>query len=155
MMEREELWMIFKVAENMYAINSGNILSIGALPDKIAHVPDTASYVRGIIRNRGRIVTLLDIRTLFAVKAMENEHYRSMVITLENSGGRAVGIIVDEIIGVEHLGEMYHDSTLDKMKHSQLLCGVASREQGDSLMLLLDERRVLAMGKKVEVPADV
>lgn len=265
-LDSENLWMIFKVANNLYALNSDQIKSIGTLPSNITGVPDGEPYVRGITKHRGKVITLLEMRVLFDNQTQEEEldafakmldvrkadhtkwvdtldksvksgtafplatdphkcafgkwydnfetnitnvqfhldkieephrllheaamhiehlvgedkeeqrieilqeaetvympkvialldetkeiikdHFRDMMIVMESDNERTVAIIVDEIIGVERLGERYSDTILEKMQHSELLGGVALREQDDALLFLIDEEKIFQLGQE-------
>lgn len=255
-MEKDDLWVIFKLAGSMYAINSCCIDGIAREPEQITTVPDTEGYVRGIVKHRGKITTLIDLRQVFELKttaqeyeefasviekaktahkswvdeflrcASENcpfhkekdphkcefgvwfdkyepgvssvkmrmekirephyklhklayrleqaaepselssqakqieteilkymdeskEHFkennRTMMITIRLQNDQSLALIVDEIAGVEQIGEVYEDTSLDKMEHSNLIKGAASTMDGKNLLLLLDEDQIYKM----------
>lgn len=267
----ENLWGIFKVAGNLYAIDSTYIEGITREPEKITGVPDSPDYVRGIIRIRDKVTTLMDLRLLFdepplakeyhdfsakmdegkeshikwmstlrecavenkiftlstnshqcdfgrwydtysspvsavmkqlkkleephaaihkeaelfnkylaspdpnlykadiedliqradayltrivtcldGAKQVFNDSFKTMVILLKGDSKRNLGLIVDEIIGVESIGEIYDDSTLDKMKHSALIRSVASDENNENLLLLLNEEKVFQLSDELK-----
>ncbi len=263
MEKSDELWVIFKLKGNLYAIKSDCIQGIFREPEKMTNVPDTESYIKGIIKERGNIVTLMDLRTYFGMHTVKEEYeefdgiieqaetahkkwvaelcrcadsccvfsmekdphhcafgrwydkyeaplntvqkrmerirqphydlhhlgveydreiskekpdeirlkgitaqakelqkkilttmeearetfkesYRTMAIELKLEEGN-LAFVVDEIIGVEHIGTIFEDSTLDRMKCSELINGVASTSDGKNLLFLIDENQISSL----------
>lgn len=79
-----------------------------------------------------------------------HDNRRTMMVTLKSNTKRDIALMVDEIVGVEKLGEIIHDDTLDKMDHSELIGGVALDISGENLLLLLDEERLFDLGHKLD-----
>lgn len=263
-MEKEDLWVIFKLAGDLYAVNSCCIEGIAREPEQITGVPEAEDYVRGIVKQRGKITTLIDLRKVFGIKStlqeyddfasvmekaktahrkwvnellkcvdeqchfcMEkdphrcdfglwydkyeppvaavrksldkiraphnrlhqlgkrydqellksnagsgefnqiseevkviekeilqcmdetkqhfNENNRTMMITVKLKNDQNLALIVDEIVKVEQIGQVYQDTTLEKMEHSELIGNVASTLDGKELLLLIDEDEIYHM----------
>lgn len=272
---KEILWGVFKVAGNLYALDSMKIAGISLVPKVVTPVPDAEVYVEGIIRFGGdKVVTLLSLRKLFGEKTEEEEwlefcemldsgkddhlkwvktlencvemgekvkletnphrcafgkwydayqapdsqiefelkkieephknlheaankiqriletskldeaekktecskildltrknclepisraledlkiatqnNKKTMMIILESEEERSVGVLVDEIVGVEYIGEYFSPDVLAKMTHSDILDGVAARTD-KSLVFLLDETKILELGNEIEL----
>lgn len=265
------LWLVFCVAGNRYAIDSSYVGGVLIMPDEIVGVPESEPYVKGIVKVRGAVISVLDMRTLFGYPTLEetaetfrkcmekgradhiewvdelracvserrlfqksadshqcafgrwldsyeapipvvnaklalidepheeihkialrvnqllgepdgevnhgalqravaeaeelkdrilnciraaetafHDSFRMMLVTLQSDNDRSIALLVDEIVGVEKLQEVVHDSTLDKMDHSELIGDVAMDSSGTNLLLLLDCRKVLDLGRKLE-----
>lgn len=264
--DADSLWVVFRVAGNQYAINSDDINGISKEPDKVTLVPDAKPYVKGIIKIRGNIITLLDMRTIFGFISLDRDYeefctwldglkqkhmewmeelthcvhskkvfaawkdaysqipgiayqsgrlnmdavrvlfdkanetskklkeeaaclenlakrdnplqdetegclkkaeqyllqilsyidkakeayqescHRMMVVIKSKTEQREIGLIVDEIVGVDKIGITFFDSTLDKMEHSSLIRAAASSREGEDLILLLDEKELFNLG---------
>lgn len=74
-------WIIFKVSQNTYAVNSTNVLSITSLEDEITAVPNIQSYIRGLINFRGNMIPLLDLKKIFKEDSLEKiiSEYSEMI----------------------------------------------------------------------------
>ncbi|WP_077612119.1 chemotaxis protein CheW [Clostridium sp. Marseille-P2415] len=146
-MDKDDLWVIFKVAGNMYAVNSGSIEGIDRVPEQVTAVPEAESYIQGIVKLRGKIITLIDLWEIFGVKPdkpadIPEDSCKTMMIMMKFEDEQGLALIVDEIVGVEQIGEIYHNTSLDKIGHSELVGRVASTLDGNDLLLLIDEKQV-------------
>ncbi|MEY8356423.1 chemotaxis protein CheW [Lachnospiraceae bacterium 54-53] len=149
-MDKDDLWVIFKVADNMYAVNSGCIEGIGMVPEQVTAVPEAEPWIRGIVKQRGKIVTLIDLWKVFGLKEIEREAIpgedsHTMMIMMRLKDDQSLALIVDEIVGVEQIGEIYHNTAVDKISRSELVGGVASTLDGNNLLLLIDEKQINLM----------
>lgn len=66
-------WVIFKINDFNYAINTDIIIAILNL-SHITKVPNSPDYMKGIINLRGEVLPLIDLRMLFNFKSLENEY---------------------------------------------------------------------------------
>lgn len=263
-MEKDDLWVLFRLEGSMYAVNSCCIEGIAREPEQITAVPEAEAYVRGIVKQRGKITTLIDLRKVFGIKATSEEydefsaviekaksahkkwvdellkcideecpfcmekdphkcefgrwydqyepsvtlvknrlekirdpHYRlhklgnqfdqelkkqtitegllkeigseaqniereilkcmddtkeyfiennrTMMITIKLHNNQSLALIVDEIVGVEQIGNIFKDTSFDKMEHSELVGNVAATMDGNELLLLIDEEKIYEM----------
>ena len=92
----------FTVANQEYAIPIEHVQEIVQVPEEIAHVPNSASHVLGVISLRDRLLPLVSLRQLFALPFQPlNEQNRIVVIHLPNDQERstrvAVGIVTDTV----------------------------------------------------------
>lgn len=67
-------WLIFKLKDDYYAINSDFIVTIMTLPKNIVAVPNYMDSCRGIFELRGDIIPLFSLRALFHMQAIEDEY---------------------------------------------------------------------------------
>ncbi len=65
--------ILFKVKNNIYSINSKNILSIMQLPAYEA-VPDAPAYVTGMFLFRKDVIPMLDLRSVFGIPTLQEEY---------------------------------------------------------------------------------
>lgn len=79
--EKNLPWVVFRINNCSYAINTDIIISILSLPSHITKVPSSPDYITGIINSRGEILPLIDLRTLFSFKSLETEYneFRQMI----------------------------------------------------------------------------
>jgi purine-binding chemotaxis protein CheW len=92
----------FKLGDETYGIAITKIREI-ILVGEITHVPETPSYVKGLINLRSTVIPVIDLRTRFALPAAElTPDSRIMVLHV---GSRTIGIVVDsvnEVLRVTH-----------------------------------------------------
>jgi len=72
--EIEFPWLVFKIKENLYTVNSRTITSIVMLPEKVTKVPNVPNYMLGLIHLRGNVIPLTDLRLLFNMKSITEEY---------------------------------------------------------------------------------
>jgi purine-binding chemotaxis protein CheW len=92
----------FTVESQEYAIPIEHVQEIVQIPEEIAHVPNSASHVLGVISLRDRLLPLVSLRQLFALPFQPlNEQNRIVVIHLPSEQERetrvAVGIVTDTV----------------------------------------------------------
>lgn len=79
-------WLIFKIGDSNYAINSKSIAFISNLPEIITSVPNTPEYVKGIVNSRDKVIALIELRSLFSMKSIDEEfkEFRDMIDARKN-----------------------------------------------------------------------
>jgi purine-binding chemotaxis protein CheW len=84
----------FRVADELFGVNALQVQEI--LPyQKIAPVPLSPDYIKGLINLRGQIVTVLDLRKRLGFASLENEIEGSNLIIASAQG--EMSLFVDEI----------------------------------------------------------
>ncbi len=66
-------WVVFKIKDNYYCVNSGDIATILRLPE-YEQIPTSPSYMTGIFPYRGDIIQMLDLRTVFGLPTQTQEY---------------------------------------------------------------------------------
>jgi purine-binding chemotaxis protein CheW len=133
-------FVTFSVADHYFGVPVGRVQDI-LTPDTIARVPLGPAEVRGLINLRGRIVTVIDVRTRLSLGEAAASGPRKCV-TVE-SEGEFYTLLVDGVGDVVSLSESSREpnpATLDP-----LWCEVASGvfRAGDRLLVTLDVERLL------------
>lgn len=108
-------YVTFMVADQMFGIPVLKVQDI-LVPDKIASIPLAPPEVRGSINLRGRIVTVIDVRTRLGLPCKEGEQIRGMGVTVEN-GHDLYTLFVDSVGDVISLARDLYEpnpSTLDQ-----------------------------------------
>ena len=90
----------FLLAYETYAIEIDWIAGACPLKD-ITSLPGTPAFVAGIINVRGRILSVIDIRTFFDLPAKGLTDLNKVIILQD--GMMEFGILVDEIIGTRSI----------------------------------------------------
>ena len=95
-----EKYLVFKLKNENYAIKILDVKEIIAMT-KITEVPNSPSYVKGIINLRGTIVPAIDLRSKFNFSEKEYDRQTNIVIGL--IGKEAIGLIIDQSTGVSNI----------------------------------------------------
>lgn len=134
-------WLIFKLNNNLYTINSKWITSIVIIPDDITFVPNVSEYMTGLIHLRGNVVPLIDLRKLFSMPTTDLKE-AEMVIVLERDNSFA-GLIVDEVISVGNITHFDETEEIKKMYKDGFIKGVAKGNKNEDVLLILDEEKIM------------
>jgi purine-binding chemotaxis protein CheW len=133
-------FVTFSVADHYFGVPVSRVQDI-LTPDTIASVPLGPVEVRGLINLRGRIVTVIDVRTRLSLGAPAPTGPRKCV-TVE-SEGEFYTLLVDGVGDVVSMNETCREpnpATLDP-----LWCDVANGvfRAGEKLLISLDVERLL------------
>lgn len=114
---------------------------IGLLP--ITRVPRTREYVRGVVNLRGRVIPILDLKSIFGMAATEPTSETCIVVVEVH--GNQLGILVDRVSEVADIGDedIEEAPEMGAGSHTDYLLGIA--KSGGRVVLLLDLDRVLSM----------
>lgn len=143
--EIEFPWLIFKLNNNLYTINSKMITSIVIKPDEITVVPNVSDFMTGLIHLRGNVVPLLDLKSLFKMSkvSVENDDdKKEMVIVLERDNS-FVGLVVDEVLSVEDIIAFEETDEIKKMVKDGFVKGVAKGSKSENVLLIIDEEKIM------------
>jgi purine-binding chemotaxis protein CheW len=138
-------FVTFEVAGQMFGVPVTKVQDI-LTPDAIAPVPGGPAEVQGLINLRGRIVTVIDLRTRLGLKR-DDKPGRGMCVTVENDG-ESYTLFVDRVGEVVTLPESLREegpATLDALWRD-VSDGVT--RAGDRLLVILDVARLLAFRPK-------
>lgn len=90
----QKQYIEFCVDRESYAIPISEIHEIIKMQE-ITEIPNSVSYVQGVINLRGRIVPVISLRSLFMLEP--DEYTKATRIVVVNHQQEAVGIIVDKV----------------------------------------------------------
>lgn len=89
----EKQYVVFKLGNEKYCADIANVGSITEFDD-ITKVPNTPSYIEGVINLRGEVIPIVSLKKRFDVKeAAASEDARIIIITYD---GKNVGFLVDD-----------------------------------------------------------
>lgn len=132
--------VVFRLGPELYGVDIGTVMEINTM-QKITPVPRAPADVRGIMNLRGRIVTVVDLRSrLGLTEAEDTRDTRIMVVECD---GAMVGCLVDAVQEVLTLPESIIEPAEAVTTLSvEYLHGIAKLERG--LVALVDLRQVLS-----------
>jgi len=143
-MGREGKYLTFSLAGEEYGIGILKVKEIIGMLE-ITRVPQTPSYVKGVINLRGKVIPVIDLRAKFGLEAGDyTERTCVVVVEVARTGGQVlIGSVVDSVTEVLNIREGEIEETPDFGVHldTQYLLGMA--KAGGSIKLLLDIDRVL------------
>lgn len=87
-----EAYIIFDVAGTTYGILSSEVQQLEMI-ENITPVPNTASYVDGVMFSRGQVVPVINLRSKFGLERADYD-LKTRVIIIRHED-RAVGLIAD------------------------------------------------------------
>jgi purine-binding chemotaxis protein CheW len=111
----------------------------------IAKIPQSPDFVEGVINLRGRVITVVDLRKRLnqAVAGERTDWDRKSRILVIETGGRQVGVIVDEVAEVLKLQADRVEAAPPMVAglSNQYIEGVGKLD--DDLLILIDIQKVL------------
>ena len=148
--QESQSFVTFIVAGQLFGVPVTRVQDI-LTPDSIAPVPGGPKEVRGLINLRGRIVTVIDVRTHLSLpKAGEETVKAGMCVTVE-SRGDSYTLFVDSVGDVITLSRDLREgnpATLDA-KWREVADAVYRTDQG--LLVALNVDSLLAIDIKSQV----
>ncbi|MBE3585108.1 MULTISPECIES: chemotaxis protein CheW [Desulfofundulus] len=134
----EQQVVIFQLNDQQYALPIQETQEIIRMTD-ITRVPNTRSYVEGIINLRGSIVPVINLNKRLDLPVQEcTDNTRIIVVEYE---GQKVGMIVDNVLEVARYSDDEIEPPAVAGDNMEFLRGVIKKN--DRLWLLLNLSRVL------------
>lgn len=136
--------IVFKMGSEEYAIPISCVQEI-ILKQETTKMPQTPSFVEGIINLRGKIIPIIDGKKKFGLAddSSEGSEDKIMVIDLAQD---IIGLVVDEVYEVVHVPVSQIDKPpVEVNTENNFLMGVAKFE--GRLIILLDPQEVLSVNE--------
>src|SRR5258707_12901791 len=90
-MEKELQIVGFRIGSETYGVRIGSVREIVRVPE-ITSVPSAPDLIEGVIKLRGKIIPVMDLRKRFgSVPAQPDKKNRILVVELEN---RLIGLLL-------------------------------------------------------------
>jgi len=143
-------WVTFRLENEKYGINVMLVQEVLRVTE-IAPVPGAPDYVLGIINLRGNVVTVIDSRKRFGLRAKEmDDSTRIVIIESEN---QVVGILVDSVAEVVDIraSEIEQAPNVGTDESAKFIQGVSSID--GELLILVDLNKLLTDEQWAEMNA--
>ena len=146
--QRTGKYLTFLLGREEFAIQVLKVREIMGIQD-ITAVPQTPSYVKGVINLRGKVIPVVDLRLKFCLPEMEYTQRTCIIVVQVQSAGVALhtGIIVDAVSEVLNLAGSDIEDTPDfgdgNSSASTYLLGMAKVK--GKVKILLDIDRILSV----------
>jgi purine-binding chemotaxis protein CheW len=133
-------YLTFTLGEEEYGAEILKVQEIKGY-SAITPIPNTPSYIKGVMNLRGTIIPVVDLRSKFGM--IEAEYTRFTVIIVVMVGTKIVGLVVDAVSDVLNipLDDIQAAPDFGGQVNTRFINGMA--KAGDKLIVLLDIDKVL------------
>ncbi len=137
----EKQYVVFSLGSEEYGLNILKVSEINRLKElEITKVPQTPSYIEGIINLRGDVVPILNLRRRFAIQHKELDKQTRIVVVKIDS--KNIGLLVDSVSHVVTFEEEEFSPPPEEMAiDSNYIMGVGKK--GKRMVFLLDIDKLL------------
>lgn len=135
----------FTLGQEEYAVDILKVQEINRMKE-ITRVPNSPSYVEGVINLRGKVIPVVDLRKKFGLEEKENdEQSRIMIMDIQ---GITMGLVVDSVSEVLRIPSSTVEPTPPMASNisAEFIKGIAKLE--DRLIILLDMDRLLGKAEE-------
>lgn len=99
----EWVGIAFRLGEERFLVQRGQVREVMMLPSQMAAVPGTRSWIAGLANLRGQLLPVIDLREFLG--AGNTKHGRSARVLVAENGDLLVGILVDEVFGFRRFSQ--------------------------------------------------
>jgi purine-binding chemotaxis protein CheW len=133
-------YLTFRLAQEEYGLEILKVQEIKGY-SAITPIPNTPSYLKGVMNLRGTIVPVVDLRSKFSMS--EADYNQFTVIIVVTVGTKVMGLIVDAVSDVLNIPKTDIQATPDfgSSVDARYINGMA--KAGEKLVVLLDIDRVM------------
>lgn len=128
-------YLCFAVGDEKFALHVANVTSILEM-QQITAVPNCPAYMRGIINLRGKVLPVLELRTLLGMETNQITANTCILVLdlVQNGENTHVGMLVDSVTEVF---ELLPQDILPppSLSNSTSISGIAKRPNGFVMLL--------------------
>jgi len=140
-LERAGKYLTFTLSDQEYGISIRKIREImGTLP--ITSIPHVPAYVKGVINLRGKVIPIIDLRTMFSISSTNPSDQKCIVVVEIHNLDKEilVGVLVDSVSEVMNIREsdIEDTPTMGTDVHTDFILGMAKIGQGIKVLLDID-----------------
>jgi len=146
-------YLTFLLGAEEYGIQIMNVQEIRGY-DVVTKIPNTPSFIKGVVNLRGKIVPIVDLRIKFK---LSDVHYSELtVVIVLNLNGRTVGVVVDGVSDVVALktSQIEPMPALDTGIDTKYIIGLAAHEERMLILVAIEQlmaSREIGLIDEVEV----
>ncbi len=142
--DREGKYLTFALGSEEYGLEILKVREIIGYME-ITAVPQTPSYVKGVINLRGQVIPVIDLRAKFSMETAQITEETCIIVVEIHQDDRkfSTGIVVDHVQEVLDIdGENIEDAPqFDSAVNTDFILGMG--KVGESVKILLDIDKVL------------
>ena len=143
-------YLTFKIATEEYGLEILKVQEIIGMMN-VTRVPKTPEFVQGVIKLRGKVIPVIDLRLKFGLESIENTEMTCVIVVqiVSKAGNLTTGIIVDEVYEVLDInGDQIEDApSFGANVDTTFILGMG--KIGEKVVSLLDIDKVLT-GNDIE-----
>lgn len=144
MSNSSQTYLSFIINDDYFAVSVDKVLEV-VLNEKIVKIPNTSTYVKGIIDFRGEIVPVFDARSKFGFE--NSAESGDVIIVLEIISGNEkviTGAVVDRVNDVLEFSEdeIRQLPKTEESAQTEYILGVVKRE--DTFILILNVDKIFS-----------
>jgi len=139
--------IIFKLGNEEYGLSIEQIKEVVLTP-RIAHMPQTPDYIKGVANIRGNIIAIMDLEKRFGMTRSEedpNNKQRNYSLVVENDKYK-VGILVKEVPNTLSVRVNDIDTASNFVQFSSINndCFTGVVKSGERMIILVDLIKLIA-----------
>ena len=138
----------FKIGDAEFGVDILRVQEINKMME-LTVVPNTASFIEGVVNLRGRIIPVLNLRSRLGLEVKKyDSETRIIVVDLED---KTIGFIVDEVKEVLRIPKSITEQPPEIVSgvDSDYITAIGKLE--DRLLILLDLTKILSNEEKKEL----
>lgn len=124
--------IVFRLGAGRFAVDLGSVAEVGRAP-AVTRVPGLPVWLAGVANWRGRILPVLDLRTLLGASTVALDSFGRLIVLTD--GGIAVGMLVEAVDGTTSLTDVAAFPAASAPVGSNLVSGQSPREDGPLAVL--------------------
>lgn len=106
--------IVFRLGEELYGMEVVHVVEIFR-PERITIIPGAPQYIRGVTNLRGKIVTVIDLKSLLIGEQVEDAINHARIIVTATARDSA-GLLVDAVTGIYDIRAAIIDPPLDTLE---------------------------------------
>ncbi|MFI5358714.1 MAG: chemotaxis protein CheW [Halanaerobiales bacterium] len=148
--KEEKQFIVFTVGEERFGVDVNQIKQVIPVMET-TFIPNSPSFVKGVINLRGDIIPVIDLAEKLSLKRSQVEEEKKRIIIVELDEISNMGMLVDTVTEMIRIDarEITDASEIVKAVHSDYLQGVA--KINNQLLILLNLNKVLTTEELIEL----
>lgn len=137
----EQQLVIFQLMAEEYGVEIGAAKEILRVPDSLTRVPQSDSFVEGVINLRGAVLPVIDLRRRFGLPACDRNKQQRIIVL--NLNGQRTGFIVDSVREVRRVAKSTIEPAPElSAEQASLITEMANLADEERMILLLNPGRL-------------
>ncbi|MDM8535034.1 chemotaxis protein CheW [Clostridiaceae bacterium HSG29] len=125
-------YVVFELEKQNYAIDINHVREITEITE-ITKVPNSNEYVKGILKLRDSIISIIDLKKRMSIENKNKEKNKILVVDIENI---QMGLLIDIAKDVKTFSvDQIDDSSILSFKNENYINGII-RSENDIIMIL-------------------
>lgn len=132
----------FRLGNEEYGLSIQKVQELRGY-DTVTHIANAPDFIKGVVNLRGTIVPIIDMRIRFNLGAPTYDQF-TVVVILNNIGGRVIGMVVDSVSDVITLAPEQIRPAPDMQGTMESACIVGIGTIDSRMLILIDIDKLMA-----------